>query len=146
MSVSFFCPEAPTVAVRPYADEPELVLHESTLPECNLSNTNAYALLRAAGLPAECFGSWTNEELPEIQSRLLRLVNSAQARRAAVRPTVEARRELRATGTDGNVIEVGCGPTIISCGLDDEGVRARAHRLLEVVAAARQFGGSVSWG
>lgn len=146
MSVSFWCPEAPTKEVRPYRDEPDLVETVSTLPECDFTSANAAAVLRAAGLPTECWGEWKNDELPAVQSALLRLVNSANARKVAVRQTTEWRGQLRATGTDGNVVEVGRGPTFISCGMNDEGVRSRAARLMEVVDAARRFGGSVTWG
>lgn len=55
MSITFWCPDAPTTRVQPYPeDEPDYWEEVSTLPSCNLSYLNGPRLLRQLDLPDEC--------------------------------------------------------------------------------------------
>lgn len=73
MSITFWCPEAPTHRVTPYPDEPEYTEERSTLPECNFANANAFELLRRIGSPLmepdEC-GTVSVSDVPEAISHI----------------------------------------------------------------------------
>ena len=75
MSVTFWCPQAPTEKVKPYDDEPGYVEGRSLLPEINLSNSNAAAMSRLLelGNPAE---TWGGECLVADLPRALERVNA----------------------------------------------------------------------
>lgn len=53
MSITFWCPDAPSTVVQPYPDEPGYTVDRSDLPEINVSNSNARALLAVLGFPDE---------------------------------------------------------------------------------------------
>lgn len=74
MSVTFWCPEAPTQKVTPYPEEdPDFVIDESVLPEINLSNSNAVRVADLLGLgdPQERWvGTCAAPELPSVLARV----------------------------------------------------------------------------
>lgn len=70
MSITFWCPDAPTTRVQPYPEfDPEFWDEVSTLPSCNFSYLNGPRLLRQLGLPEEC-GELAPEALPDVIARL----------------------------------------------------------------------------
>lgn len=77
MSVTFFCPEAPTETFVPYEDEPEYTETRPVAPftEVNMANNNAIAMLRVI-MPAsvDLYGTWEGSVLDKaIKNTLLAL-------------------------------------------------------------------------
>lgn len=70
MSITFWCPDAPTTRVYPYPEfDPEFWDEVSTLPTCCLSYSSGPRLLRQLGLPDEC-GELAPSELPDMLIRM----------------------------------------------------------------------------
>lgn len=73
MTITFWCPDAPTARVEPYPeDEPGYFEERSTLPELNLANSNARALLEMLqlGHPEDYCGSVALQELPGLLAKI----------------------------------------------------------------------------
>lgn len=74
MSVTFWCPKAPSTKVQPYPDEPDFIVDRSDLPEINVSNHNARALLAALGYDdqtcADAAGTVPAQELDAFIARI----------------------------------------------------------------------------
>lgn len=145
MSITFWCPDAPTTRTVPYPEQPDFVTEQSTLPELNLSNINAWALLRAAGLEPDYCGTWEVKDLPAIRAALIRLINTPATLDGYARPTAELPRSRRREVVDG-VTHITSGPRMIDCGLSAAGLQDRAARLLEVLSAAAEHNYAVAWG
>ena len=80
MSITFFCPDAPTETCSPFPDEPEYTTTRPVAPfiEINMSNSNAFdlqALIDPAVTPDYC-GTWPQDKLQGIQRRLMILLNT----------------------------------------------------------------------
>lgn len=93
MSVTFWCPEAPTEAFRPYEDEPDFVEHRSTLPELNVSEHNAKALLGMLGAdPAgnhyDRCGTVELADLPAFIAQIDRALEHPEYRASYLEPAV----------------------------------------------------------
>ena len=153
MSVTFWAPDAPTVKVKPYPDEePDYVEERSTLPEVNLSNSNAREMLRLIGLDSEeLCGSMQPDEFGSVIVKLQRLLNSEEARAPALKDSVELERSfgvrVASGGYGGNVVEVGyTGPRVFDGGRTDEYVKRRARDLLDLFVQARQGNYQACWG
>ncbi len=70
MSITFWCPDAPTARVYPYPEfDPEFWDEVSTLPTCCLSYSSGPRLLRQLSLSEEC-GELAPAELPEVLARM----------------------------------------------------------------------------
>jgi hypothetical protein len=146
MSITFWAPQAATERVQPYADEPDYFENRSVLPEINLSNSNATAMLQLMGLDAQAYcGTVAPAELAPVIERLTRVVNDARERvNAVLAPSMST--GVRRLVTEGNVVRVVHGPTVYSGGRDDDYVARRAAELLELFVAARREGFEVTWG
>jgi len=144
MSITFWCPDAPTKTVVPYPDDdPNFTMQRSTLPELNLSNANAALVLDAIGEPFDYCGTWEVHQLPHVQRSITRAVNGTAYLRE--RPAVDTR-VMRQEAQRGNIVTLTRGPRIIDAGMDQGGVRERLTRLGEVVRVAREAGFKVTWG
>jgi hypothetical protein len=151
MSVTFWAPDAPTVAVKPYPEEePDYVEERSTLPEVNLANANAREMLQLIGLDSDDLcGTLQPNEFGPVIARLQRLLNSEAARAPALKEISEPCRRLKAcTGNEnlGNVVHVGLGPRSIDGGRTDGYIQRRARDLLDLFVQARQANYCTSWG
>lgn len=130
MSITFYCPEAPSHLVTPYPDEPEYQEEQSTLPSLNLTQSNAYAFLRLMGLPEQSEGHVEVSALPDVSRHLIRVVNSQSARR----PEYVPRSELK--NGKARVIEFGFG---------DEYFQRKATEFMGLFAKAREHNFKVVW-
>lgn len=147
MSITFWCPAAPTEEVfekcvycdgtlrHPYVmggvcnscnKEGGEYVQRSTFPEINMSNSNAYAFLELFGLELDYCGSIPVEVLPDlaVKAKLLSVGITA--------PFLE-----KETVEEGN---------IILCGRDTEYVRRRGSELFDLFHKAHQAGYPVVWG
>ena len=91
MSVTFWCPGAPTVSVTPYEDEPDYVEQQSTLPEINLANANARAALEMLGLDGQnedLCGTLRVAQLDPCIERVKRFIGNSVDRASFLEPTV----------------------------------------------------------
>lgn len=145
MSITFWCPEAPTEKVRPYEDEPDYEEERSLLPEVNMNNANAKSFLTLLGVPPDDCGRWETKDLPEIRRKLVELVNRPIARALGLKETEVYPGALR-VAHEGNVVILSRGPYVVDFGRDDDYVVRRAQQLLALVSAAQDQGYSVSWG
>lgn len=150
MSVTFWAPEAPTIQCTPYPDEPDYIREDSTLPEVNVSNLTAMAVLRALSLPEDYCGTIrTGSEMAAVMQRLLVLVNDESARKPVTIPAEERPRvpALSVIEPDGEVRIVRKGaPRVFSPGLSDDRLRGCFLRLQALFAQAQENGYDVSWG
>lgn len=90
MSVTFWCPEAPTTPTIPYPDQdPTFVLDVSNLPEVNLANGNARAMLEMLGLPDDesLCGTVEVAGLDAVLDRLRAVLAIPEERAAFLEPT-----------------------------------------------------------
>ena len=151
MSITFWCPEAPTVTVTPYPqDEPDYTEERSTLPELNVSNSNGMALLAMVGLEVDYGGTVPVAELDALHKRLERLLGTPTARAAFIEPTViEGTVPLDVLlGRSPGVVGVprASGPQVVSMGRTDDYLTSRLQALLDLVCAAKEHGFRISWG
>jgi hypothetical protein len=146
MSITFWAPQAPTERVQPYEDEPDYFEDRSVLPQINLANSNAAAMLRLMGLDDQAYcGTVVPAEFAPVIERLTRVVNDARERASAVLAPSVSEGALRLVA-EGNMVRVVRGPTVYSGGRDDDYVTRRATELLELFVAARREGFEVAWG
>ena len=147
MSITFWAPDAPTYEFIPYPeDEPDYVENISVLPEINLSNTNAYAMMEALGETPDYCGTWTVEELPALLERALKLANQEELRAPTTSETVESGRELRRGASEENVVSLTRSCRMVSFGRSDEYVRQKALDFAALFKAAKEGNFSVHWG
>lgn len=156
MSVTFWCPDAPTEPYVPYPDkDPDYVEQRSTLPELNLANSNAVAMLELMGLSeggeADYGGTATVDRIPAVIERLQRVLQDPVERAAALEPpTVNNMPSVPGQPSLSELLklkvaQMNKGPTMYGGGRSDEYVRSRASALLQVFQAALSQGYSVSW-
>lgn len=165
MSVTFWAPDAPTTRQQPYPDSsPEYWCDVSSLPEVNLANGNARAMLVAMGLPDDECGQLLPAEMPPVVRRLLELVNDDVSRASVTQPDelwkgcrLVARGEAAdrmmarmgfgapAEGSD-SAVPLQSGPTMFAFGRSDDYVARTAGRLLDLFVQAKQADYRVCWG
>lgn len=90
MSVTFWCPDAPTKPTIPYPEQdPTFVWHVSDMPEVQLSNFNARASVEMMGLPEsdELLGSLEVSQLEAVIERLKRILVTPEERASFLEPT-----------------------------------------------------------
>lgn len=130
MSITFFCPQAPTELYVPYPeDEPEHIESRPVAPfvRLNLSNSNAYDMLAKLdpAVSPDSYGEWNQEKLRAIQRRLMLLLNTD-------RKDALVKDSFVSGGSDG------CGITMYESGRSDEYVTRRLREFQQLVAAALQ--------
>lgn len=104
----------------------------SAWPEANFSNTNAFEVLRALGLPLGYAGTVALTGLPLIRRRLLVALNSE---------SVPGR--IAHSGR----VEVGAnGARMVDCSGDPDSLRRRLESVDRVLAAAQAEGLGITWG
>lgn len=128
MSVTFFCPDAPTETFVPYEDEPEYTETRPVAPftEVNMANSNAIAMLRVI-MPAavDWCGTWEGGVLDTaIKNTLLALNRDPES---LTTPDVH----------DGN---------FHMFGRDQDYVTRRLTELLNLFVVAKQHGFRVCFG
>jgi hypothetical protein len=156
MSITFWCPDAPTESYKPFPeDEPEFVTTRSTLPEVNMANGNALSMLDLMGLATgedDYCGTVPVEKLPGVIERLQRVVADPVERAAALEaPTINGVPQGQLSLGELLRIKLGqpparSGPTMLGGGRSDDYVRSRARALLDVFTAAQAHSYEVSWG
>lgn len=146
MSITFWAPDAPTTSCVPYPDEPDYVEERSVLPEINLSNVNAYAMMRALGVEPDYAGTWTKGELAVLLERAMKLANVEAMREPFLKDTTTTGGQLQQSGVSGNVVSVSKGCRVTDIGRDDEYIREKALLFADLFKKARDSGYSVSWG
>lgn len=156
MSITFWCPQAPTEQFVPYPeDEPDYVETRSTLPEVNLSNSNALAMLELMGLgigPDSYCGTVDADRLADVIERLKRLVADPVQRTPALEPATVNGVPQGPCQDLASLLRMKLapveqrGPTVYAGGRSDSYVRSRAQALLAVFEAARAHGFEVVWG
>ena len=83
MSITFFCPDAPTTKIKPYPEEePDYEVEVPLEPwiDINMSNGNAHAFLREIDPDnaSSSEGRWDRAKLEEVKARLLVLQNDPE--------------------------------------------------------------------
>jgi len=161
MSITFWCPDAPTEKYKPYPEEePDFETTRSLLPELNLSNSNALAMLDLMGLrsanPQDDYcGTVPVPQLPAVIERLRRVVSDPLERAATLEPAsvngvpqgaTDLATLLRKKLGQSSPRQPGQGPTMYDFGRNDDYVRTRAQVLLQVFESAQSNGYAVSWG
>ena len=150
MSITFWCPDAPTVETRPYPeDEPDYVERRSTLPELNLSNANAGALLELVGLPVDHAGTIEVEDLDALDRRIGAVPQAPVARASLLEPPSVDGVPVVGTCTLGQLLldrPHVRGPRILDPGRTDDYLVRRATQLRQLVAAAKSHHYCISWG
>jgi len=157
MSITFWCPEAPTEPHVPYPDQdPEFVIQRSTLPELNLSNSNALAILDLIGLAKNTESNYCGtvqvSQLSEVITRMHRVLQDPVERAAALEPaTVNNVPVVPGQPSLGDLLNIKLaqknkGPTMYGGGRTDDYIRTRVSALLSVFEAAKSHGYTVSWG
>lgn len=145
MSITFWAPDAPTVTVKPYEDEPDYEEVVSTLPELNVSQFNAFGFLSLMGLEPDDCGTITVEDMDALITRLLVLANRAGERAQLVSEAPPEDQRMRFV-QEGNVVAVQRGPHIIGGAVTDERVLRYVTTMLDLLTQARKANYVVSWG
>ena len=131
MSITFFCPDAPTHFVANDPLQPEDKEEQSTLPCLSLSQDNAYAFLRLMRLPEASEGCIDNADIPAVQQRLIQVANSEKVRRPE---HVPPSRDIQ----PGKV-------RVIEVGVPDEYFVRRATQFMDLFSQAQEQGYKVVW-
>lgn len=131
MSVTFWCPDAPTEERFFDESDPTTAYDAPVAPwlEINMANSNASAMMRAIGLTgnSEYHGEWSGEYLQDIRRRLMKLANSDE-------------KADQATESDFH------GGNFHVFGRDRDYVKRRAQELLTLVTLAIQHNSKVLYG
>jgi hypothetical protein len=161
MSVTFWCPEAPTKTiacewcVRYAAEEPKM-LHSngrcdptcpgveevSEAPECNFGNSTALAVTNLLGL--DQWGGLELDEMPAVMQRIMVATNSDSARNHLVTEGSDTQ-ETRMTEVDG-MPTIKTGPRVITFGNTDESTQRRLQGIQKLLTWAMKNGHPVTWG
>jgi hypothetical protein len=147
MTVSFFCPDAPSSLKEVDCGDGEVVTERvSDVPELNLGNGTAKAVMELVGMP---FDEWGGEavgvELDGFIERAMRVVNGASVDGVVTEGFVEEG-AMRVVGGAGGVATIGRGATWVEAGIPEERVRRRVADLLGLLTQARKGGYKVCWG
>lgn len=134
MSVTFWVPQAPTVKVAPFEDEPDFFVDEPVAPfsELNLSNSNAAAILAVVAphldfSDGDLCGRWEGDELDRVISATTKALNKRSMVSSLVVPDSQEGR-------------------IVTFGRTQEYVERRLSDLLDLLVAARRHNYYVSFG
>lgn len=131
MSISFFCPAAPTKLVAMDEDEPSVLSDQSTLPAIELSQDKALAVLRLLHLPAVSEGVVPAADVPDVSQRLLLLVNSEKTRALEHMPYTDSKSQGKMR--------------FIEFGMSDEYFQRKAKELMDLFSQARANNYEVVW-
>ena len=147
MGMVFFSPDAPTSMKEVDYGEGEVVLEKvSCLPEVEVGQATARALLDLLGLPWDAWGGeLAGDELSGAIERTLRVINGDGVRHATVDASVTVG-GMRAMSVQGGVTTIGRGATVVDMGVSEEKLRRRLGELLELFTQARRGGYKVCWG
>ncbi len=122
---------------------------ESTLPELNLSGSNAGQILSLLGLPAKEYGKLAHADIPSVLRSIMAVSNIDSRRAGLVREASDGRAfdtavvvEDPETGLP--TITRGC--RMVDFGNTDEQTMGRLLRLRTVLVAASEGGFDVHWG
>jgi hypothetical protein len=166
MSITFFCPEAPTTTEKERCAQCEGLSTEaghdvfgcadslcrsgwieyptSALPEVNFSVANAAAVLRLLGEEPASDGEWSATDLDRvIRTALAALNDHAKIATEAV-PASTSCGAARFVA-DGNVVQIVRGASCIDFGSDAEGIVRRLHEVVTLCIEARKSGWRVIW-
>ncbi len=135
MSITFWAPDAPTVREVPYPDQdPDFVVERSVLPEVNLANANALALLKAVGVTPDYSGVWDIHDLAEVRDQIEAMIQDDALAERGERPAYLRSRPLSS------------GPSFVDPGANLDYLRGVGTRLLALVNTALRDGYRVVWG
>lgn len=118
-------------------------------PHMNLSNGNAFDLLRHLGLHEEdeYTGHVEGKDLPKLRQRLIKMLNSEKDQAGMAKDTTDSQGDMGATGSSGNVTSIGHkGPRMVDMGRTPEQIKRYAKVLLDMVEYAMKRDCVVSWG
>ena len=134
MSVSFWCPEAPTEMVHHEYDDGEAWDEEVSPCEFNLSNINAAAILRTLGFQDDdlYMGQILPNEIPTVRRWIVKALS------VEGRLSLYAREEEHHTGRGGASLHI--------AGLDVAGICDRLASFDKLLAYAQTHNYKVSWG
>lgn len=138
MSVTFYCPKAPTTRVQPYVSEPDYWENRPEAPfiEINMSEGNAWAMLQLIDPDSVhedgCYGEWAPRvDLPRIRRAIILALNTA-GKDALVKP-------VEITGGNGQCL-------VVECGRSPGYVVQRLQQFLALTTAAMDHGYAISFG
>lgn len=166
MSITFFCPEAPTSTEKERCGRCEWLSAEagqevfgcadslcrrgwieypkSALPEVNFTVANATSVLRLLGERPASEGQWSGTDLDRvIRTALMALNDRAKIATEAV-PASTSCGAARLVA-DGSVIQIVRGAACIDFGSDAEGIVRRLHEVAKLCIEARKSGWRVVW-
>jgi len=156
MSITFWCPDAPTEKYVPYPEQdPDFVMDRSTLPEVNLANSNALAMINLMGLSTgddDYCGSVKVDQLPAVIVRLQRVLDDPVERAAALQPpAVNGVPVVQGAPSLAELLKLKLaqpvkGPVMYEGGRSDAYLCHYAKALLDVFQSALSHGHIVSWG
>jgi len=140
---------------KPYADCPycngagKEDFEEPSWPWVNMSNTNAFNILRAIGVNPVDYGSWEGETLDHAIKGCLIALNSESRRAVATRessilPGGHAGVQVVHDGNVARMERMGAEARI--GGYTDERVRVRVSDILGICRKAKKEGEKVTWG
>jgi hypothetical protein len=146
MSITFFCPDAPC-ATKDVDYGGEVVCEKvSSLPEVNLSNATAKAVLDVLGLECSAWGGEVaGARLDEAIRAATLVVNGTEIEGSVVEPS-EGRGPMRIIEREGKVTWIGGGARWIDMGVSEERIRSRVSELLLLFTQAKRNGFAVCWG
>lgn len=131
MSITFFCPDAPTKLVAMDEDEPSVLSEQSTLPAIELSQDKAHAFLRLLHLPAQSEGVVAAPDVSDVSQRLLLVANNSKTRALEHLPYNDSQSQGKLR--------------IIDFGMSDEYLQRKAHQLMDLFSQARAHNYAVVW-
>jgi hypothetical protein len=125
MSITFYCDR----------DESE--------SDLNMSNSNAYAVMQAAGIEPDYCGTIALGLIPSVLCGIALRLNGS-VREFTREPTDI--RQVRVVAGEGNVLHLVRGPRMVDCGISVGYVRERLTQLQALLLLAQERGVDVHWG
>ena len=146
MTITFFSPEAPSSTKEVDYGDGVVCERVSTLPEVNVGNETARALVELLG---QEFTPWGGElagaDLDAAIKTATMVVNGMDVGCAVVESS-DSRGKMRVVEAEGGVTTIGRGARVIDMGVSEERIRHRMAALLVLFTQAKRGGFTVCWG
>lgn len=164
MSITFFCPDAPSHHQRVPCDSPSYGLtctpeercgycddgmmdeRVTECPEVNFSNDNALNILAILGLGRDYYGEIGVEAIPYVLQRCMVVLARESSRSHLVFDTYEAGGERRMAINDNGMPEIRTACRVINMGNTDEQTVSRIERVRDLLVWAHERDFKVCWG
>lgn len=164
MSITFFCPEAPSHHRRVPCDSPTMGLtctpeercgycddgmmdeRVTECPEANFANENALNILSLLGLDRDFYGEISVEAIPYVLRRCMVALARDDSRAHLIEEPRESWGRVEVIEMGNTLARISTGPRVIRMGNTDEQTIRRVTAVRDLLVWAHEHGHKVCWG